>query len=317
MKLKSICIWVFHRFLEGVFLVLLGLSRSLPPSLFQSLSAPFLKLLIYVLIPRRRIMRNLQAAFGAAYSQATIKGLAKGVQEHFVKNLSDCFRHMADPEHTRQTITIEGAENLQSAVAKGRGVIALGAHIGNFVLIGTRLGMAGYQFHTLFRIPSERGIRSFIDRHLPRFHMRVIPSRPRRSAVKRILEALKRNEIVFILGDNLKRGEIETRLFGQRVPSPRGPVSLALRSGAAVVPMYLIRNYDGGLHLVIEPEMVMSRNGSLFQDITDNTKQIVRYLENLIRRYPDQWNWLTVRMRKRRAQPLAQRSSPSYSHHRP
>ena len=128
--------------------------------------------------------------------------------------------------------------------------------------------MAGYQFHTLFRVPSEKGIRSFIDRHLPRFHLRVIPSRPRRSAVKKILEALKRNEIVFILGDNLKRGQIETRLFGQKVPSSRGPVSLALRSGAAVVPMYLIRNYDGGLHLVIEPEMVMSRNGSLSQDIT-------------------------------------------------
>ncbi|TMA10611.1 MAG: lysophospholipid acyltransferase family protein, partial [Deltaproteobacteria bacterium] len=130
-----------------------------------------------------------------------------------------------------------------------------------------------------------------------------------RSAVKKSLEALKRNEIVFILGEHLKRGQIETRLFGQKVPSSRGPVSLALRSGAAVVPMYLIRNYDGGLHLVIEPEMVMSRNGSLFQDITDNTKQIVRYLEDLIRRYPDQWNWLTVRMRKRRAQLVAQRSS--------
>jgi lauroyl/myristoyl acyltransferase len=63
--------------------------------------------------------------------------------------------------------------------------------------------------------------------------------------------------------------------------------------------MHLIRNYDGGLRLIIEREIVMSRNGSMSHDITENTRQIVRYLEELIRRYPDQWNWLTVKMRKR------------------
>jgi len=72
---------------------------------------------------------------------------------------------------------------------------------------------------------------------------------------------------------------------------------LALRSGAALVPLYLIRNYQGGMDLIIEPEITLGRNGRLSEDITHNTHQIVGYLENLIRRYPDQWNWLTVRMR--------------------
>jgi KDO2-lipid IV(A) lauroyltransferase len=119
--------------------------------------------------------------------------------------------------------------------------------------------------------------------------------------VRRVLEALKRNEIVFILGDNLRRGKVETLLFGQRVPSPRGPVSLALRSGAALVPMYLIRNYRGGLDLVVEPEVLLIRNGNVYEDVSRNTREIVRYLESLIGRYPDQWNWLTVRLRGVRA----------------
>ena len=100
------------------------------------------------------------------------------------------------------------------------------------------------------------------------------------------------------MADNLKKGKVQTLLFGQQVPSPRGPVSLALRSKAAVVPLYLIRNYRGGMHLIIEPEIPMARNGRLSSDIAENTRHIVRTLENLIRRYPDQWNWLTVRMRK-------------------
>jgi lauroyl/myristoyl acyltransferase len=60
-----------------------------------------------------------------------------------------------------------------------------------------------------------------------------------------------------------------------------------------------VRNYDGKLRLVIEPELLLIRNGSVYEDVSGNTHRIVGYLEGLIGRYPDQWNWLTVRMRKR------------------
>ena len=107
---------------------------------------------------------------------------------------------------------------------------------------------------------------------------------------------LKNPSIVYILGDNLKKGKIDTLFFGQRVPSPRGPVSLALRSGAALVPLYLIRNYDGNMELVIEPEIPITRKGDLGADISWNTRGVLVFLESVIRRYPDQWNWLTVRL---------------------
>ncbi len=285
--------------LEGIFLAFWGLLKLLPFHLFRRVVTPILRLLISFLVPRRRIVKNLSAAFGEAYSAATKRGMAKGVQEHFVRNLLDCFLHMRYPDHTQRAVPILGMENLEAALAKGKGVIALGAHIGNFVLVGARLGMEGYRFSTLFRVPQHPRVKRVINRYLPLFHQKVIPSTPKRAAVRQILSALKRNEIVFILGDNLKKGKVETLLFGQRVPSPRGPVSLALRSGAPVVPLYLVRNYQGGLHLVIEPEMAVVRNGDLAEDIAENTREIVRYLEDLIRRYPDQWNWLTVRMRQR------------------
>ena len=62
------------------------------------------------------------------------------------------------------------------------------------------------------------------------------------------------------------------------------------------MPMYLVRQYHGTMELVIEPEVEMVRNGALANDIAENTQRVVLYLESLIRRYPDQWNWLTVRM---------------------
>ena len=297
--IKKAQLWLLYRSLEVTFIILLKLLNSLPVALFHRISAPIVKGLMCFVIPRRRVLRNLNAAFGQRYSPATKRGIAKGVREHFVKNLMDCFFQLGHPQYVKSAVTIEGIENLEAALAKGKGIIALGAHIGNFVLVGTRLGVEGYPFSTLFRVPEEKRIKEMIEFYLcPPFRQQIIPSRPRRLAVRKILNALKRNEIVYILGDNLKKGKIETLLFGQKVLSPRGPVSLALRSGAAIVPVYLVRNYQGGLQLVIEPEIPLTRNGSLSRDITQSTQQIVQHLERLISRYPDQWNWLTVRMRK-------------------
>ncbi len=62
--------------------------------------------------------------------------------------------------------------------------------------------------------------------------------------------------------------------------------------------MYLIRNYHGRMQLVIEPPIEVTPTGDLVADIAQNTRRVISYLEALIRRYPDQWNWLTVRLNK-------------------
>jgi len=290
--------WVGNRICEGCFFFFYGMLRFLPSSVFNKLSRPFLRCFIQLAIPKKRVIRNLSAAFGDSYTSATKTGIARGVQENFLQNLLDCLRHLADAEHTRKAIEIQGTEHLAAALRKGKGVIALGAHIGNFVLVGTRLGLEGQTSHTLFRVPADKRIERLIARLLPHYHQAIISTASKRTAVTKILDALRRNEIVHILGDNLKTGRIDASLFGQRVPSPRGPISLALRTEAPLVPMYLVRNYQGGMQLIIEPEMELIREGNLQNDIERNTRRMVRFLESLIRKYPDQWNWLTVRLWK-------------------
>jgi KDO2-lipid IV(A) lauroyltransferase len=296
MRPRRIADRLAYRAIELLFVAFRFVIRCLPADSFRRLATPAVRLIVRIMIPRRRIVKNLHAAFGRSYSTATKAGLARGVQDNFVRGLIDCFLQLADPERARRKIAIEGFKHLEAALARGNGVIALGAHLGNFVLVGTRLGMEGYCVSTLFRVPDDERLRALIEEHLRYFHQQVIPSRPRRAAVRAMTDKLKRNEIVFILGDNLKEGKVEGSLFGRRVYTPRGPVSLAFRTGAALVPMYLVRNYDGKLTLVIEPELLLIRN--VYEDVSGNTRRIVGYLEGLIGRYPDQWNWLTVRMRK-------------------
>ena len=248
-------------------------------------------------------------------AKPTRRALRRDWREEFrftsPRNLQDCIQQWFYPNHVRETVTVKGLENLEAALEKGRGVIALGAHIGNFIFAGARLGMDGYAFHTLFRIPADQWVRELIQQNLSCFHQKLIPAIPRKAAVRRVLDVLRNNEIVFILADNLKRGRVNTRFFGQPVLSSRGPVSLALRSGAAVVPIYVIRNYGGRLDLVIDPEIPVSRNGNLSGDIVTNTHRITLYLEGLVRRYPDQWSWLTVRMRGDNGGPVVAASTQS------
>ncbi|MCZ6562641.1 MAG: lysophospholipid acyltransferase family protein [Deltaproteobacteria bacterium] len=295
-------LWLLCRLCDGVRLFFYAIYRILPPIMFRPTSAFLVKIVISLILPRRRIVQNLNRAFGETYASATKEGLAKGVQLHFARNIQDCLIQWLFPGHILSLVKVKGIENLQRALAKGKGVIALGAHIGNFVMAGTRLGIDGYPFHILFRIPADKGVQSFVEQYIDSsFYLKLIPSHPRKMAVRRVLEILRRNEIVFILADNLKKGKVPTSFFGQPVRSPRGPVSLALRSGAVVLPVNLIRNYQGGLDLIIDPEIPISRNGNLAADIVRNTRLITVYLEDLVRRYPDQWNWLTVRMGKEEA----------------
>jgi Kdo2-lipid IVA lauroyltransferase/acyltransferase len=75
----------------------------------------------------------------------------------------------------------------------------------------------------------------------------------------------------------------------------RGPVTIALRTGAAIVPTCMVRQPDNSLKLVIEPELELARTTKGRNEIRENTIRITQWLERTVRAYPDQWNWTNIR----------------------
>lgn len=294
---------LIYRVWEGLWRFLIQVLRVTPPDRFKRLFTPILTPLVRCAVPRRRIVAVMDAAFGDSYTPAAKRGLAKGVQQRIVENVLDCLVQMAYPERLRGVLDIQGQENLDAALAKGRGVVALSFHLGNFVLLSAAMAAAGCPVHTLVRFLDDEGLNDLILHHSRAFFTELMPSLPRREAVKKILGVLRDNGAVMMLADNLKRGELETTLFGQPVRTARGFVSLALRTGAAVLPVYLVRGRSGGLQLVVEPEMEMVRTGEMGTDLAANTDRIMRLLEDLVRRYPDQWYWLTVKLARQAQSP--------------
>ena len=159
-------------------------------------------------------------------------------------------------------IPISGREYLDAALRKGNGVIALSAHLGNFFLIGTRLAGEGYTTHILINQPKDRGFARLMDEYRWQVRQRTIHARPRREALNQLNVVLRRNEIAVIISDEYRKGNgIPVPLFGRTVHARRGPATLALRTGAAIVPMCMVRQSDDSLKLIIEPELELARSG--------------------------------------------------------
>jgi len=106
------------------------------------------------------------------------------------------------------------------------------------------------------------------------------------------LQALKRNEIVCLLSDrNIGPGGVEVEFFGERTKLPAGPATLALRTGAPLLPVavYFTGERNGHLGLV-RPPVPVERRGSLREDVVRVTQALAAELEHVIRRAPEQWH---------------------------
>lgn len=90
--------------------------------------------------------------------------------------------------------------------------------------------------------------------------------------------------------------------LGEKAPTTPGLAMLALKSGAPVIPVFMIRNGLEKHRLVIQKPLELIRTGNKKQDVEANTQLFNKTLESTILEYPDQWFWVHRRWeRKRRA----------------
>ena len=213
------------------------------------------------------------------------RNFAQGVYE------TTCTLH-SSKEGIRSMVAIQGEEHLKRALARKKGVIALSAHLGNFTIIGTRLAAGGYPFSVVVKHPRDQGFARLTDRYRASVGVTTISAKPRREAARQILRALRKNEVVLLIADEFKSGGVEVEFLGRTAPAPRGPATLALRTGAAVIPMFSTRDTKDHLILRIGQEIDLIRTGDLQEDVRANVTLFTRHLEAVVRRYPEQWNWL-------------------------
>ena len=242
---------------------------------------------------RRRMEENVEKALGHDIADPRErKRLVRRAWNNFALGVLDTMAvmHMSK-ERIAASIAIEGEEHLKRALAKGKGVIALSAHLGAFTMIGGRLAAAGYAFSCVVKHPADERMARVINDYRTQLGISTISAKPRQEAVRGILQALRKNGIVLVIADEFKSGGVEISFMGQKAAAPRGPASLALRTGAATLPMFAARAPDGSVVLRIGSEIEPVRHGDVETSIAETTRLFTHHIEDAVRRFPDQWNW--------------------------
>ena len=246
---------------------------------------------------RTRSVANITAVFGERLDKSAAEEIARRSLKNFLRSCIEIAVAMeASDDEVRDMISLVGSEHLDAALAKGAGVLVLSAHLGNFFLVASRIAIDGYAVSVLVNQPRDSQLARLLDGYRSRIWQKTIHARPRSEALRVLRETLRRNEVAVIISDEYRRGAgIEVPLFGRTVIARRGPATMALRTSAAIVPAYLIRQADGALTLVIEPELELDRSGKSGDHIRENVIRITQWLEGKVRAYPDQWNWMNIR----------------------
>ena len=272
--------------------------RNLPRRLFLVLSAAAADLGLYLFHGfRKRSIQNLTLALGDQRDSREIRAIVRRSLRNFFRDFVEIgFALESSADQIRAEIPLRGREHLNAALTKGKGVIVLSGHLGNFLLLGTRLAVEGYPTYVLVNPPKDRGLAQLRARYRLEIGQRTIHARPRQQASRELVQVLRQNELAIVIADEYRSGSgVHVPFFGRTVLARRGPATLALRTGAALVPICLVREPDGHLTLIIEPEIELSKTGGIKADVRENTLRVTQWLERTVRSYPDQWNWMNVR----------------------
>lgn len=181
----------------------------------------------------------------------------------------------------------------------GKGVLVLTAHFGNFEWLMATHAMHGYQLgmvHHTQRFIAGDALMTFVRE---RAGVRIIR---KHAAARAVLKALRGDEIIGIPFDqNAKRSEATfVPFFGEIAATATGLARLVAISGAPVIPTFIIRQPDRRTHRIeIQDEIPIQRSADPAADIEENTRRFVKAIENIVRRYPEQFLWMHRRYKTR------------------
>jgi KDO2-lipid IV(A) lauroyltransferase len=246
---------------------------------------------------RERVTGNLSIAFGKKKNPEEIKRLAREVSFHLVLTpLETIYAYRNPYERFLSKIKIEGKEILDSALAQGNGVIALGAHFGPFTLLGARLALEGYPFNVIINESNFPRIWKMLNDYQKRLGQKPYPLNPITSSIKKSLNCLHRNEILYLIADEQQRRRgIPVLFFGQTAFTPPGPAILSIKVNAPILPMFIVRENGMERRLFIGNPITIERTFDEIKDIEMLTVQFTKAIEEVVRQYPSQWTWLNRR----------------------
>jgi KDO2-lipid IV(A) lauroyltransferase len=281
---------------RGLMQGVIALSRVLPWRLIQALGDS-LGTLAYCVSARYRNVadKNLQTAFGEKLSAEGRRTLIRRTFRGFARAMAEFLKAPTlTPEKLRALVRSDvGMAPAKALLERGRGLIVVTAHFGNWELLARRATIEGISLLVIARQGEDAEFNRLTDSLRGNGGYAV---HPRGTSPKALLQHLRRKGAVAILPDQ-KSEDVFVPFFGKLAGTVAGPAVLALKTGAPILPMFCPRQSDGTYRVEFGEVIDTTPTGDTDADTHRIMAEINRSIESVIRRYPDQWLWMHDRWR--------------------
>ncbi len=250
--------------------------------------------------------RNLELCF----PELTIAERQRLLRAHFSSLGRALFEsglaYWAPDERLRDLARVNGMDNLQAALARGRGVILVAGHFTSMELGGRLLGLEA-DFDAVIRPFSNSEIDAIVHSGRQRAVRTAIPKK----SFRQFLKGLKENRAILITVDQATtaRNKVMAPFFAVPAPTSINAARIAQKTGAAVLPLLWLREPDLSGYRV---EVGVPLTGFPSTDALTDARRINALIEEQVRQAPEQYYWIHRRFkaepspydRKQRTDPI-------------
>jgi len=248
---------------------------------------------------RKTGLRNLELAYPQKSEAERLKILRDEYRSLGWQMAEFCQMSKYTPESASKFIRYEGLDNYLAARARGKGVLVVTGHLGAWELSSFYHSLMRYPMSLVIRRLDNPRVDALVNTIRTRHGNRVIH---KDDFARGLITAMHAGETVGILMDtNMTPPQgVFVPFFGIEACTASGLARVALRSGAAVLPGFLLWEESEQKYVLhFGEELELIRTGDAVDDIVANTALFTAAIESYIRRYPGQWLWVHRRWKTR------------------
>jgi KDO2-lipid IV(A) lauroyltransferase len=243
---------------------------------------------------RSIMMRELSSLLGNRKSlhEGKMNEMVKrGLQEFSMRQIENLTWGKMDRQLIERMVSIEGLQHLDNVLKKNKGAILLTAHFGSHLLPPIALGFKGYRVHQIAGPPLVgkqrriyRKIFNLRERESQRLPLDFIVIG---TSMRPVFRLLSNNEILFIAFDGTEaKDRIPVEFFKGKAFFAPGPFKLAMKTGATILPTFIVRQKNNAHRVVIERPFNIETSVSEKETLLLNTERFARIFEEYVRSYP-------------------------------
>jgi KDO2-lipid IV(A) lauroyltransferase len=255
--------------------------------------------LFYVLMKktRARVRKNIEGVSRGRWSKERVNVSTRRTFQNYGQYLLDYMvMHRLLPSNKGRWVEEEvGAGYMREALQAGKGAICITPHLGNWEIGGLLFSFRGGSLNVLTLDERDLDTRSFREEMRRRRGIKILYINPKDESPMAILDAVKalrRNEIVAMLGDRIESQKTMVfDFFGRKTAFPIGVAILAMATGAPVLPVFVVMGRNRKYRGIIEPPIHFNPSSREDREmvIQEGMKRLIKKFEEYIEKYPDQW----------------------------